>query len=293
MQGMRTPTGWARRAALAASIAAFAALLAPPASGTAHAQQAGATDQARQHFARGKQLFATGDYRGAIAEFAAADKIAPSPLLEFNIALCHERLGERAEAVRRYRLYLERVPAATNRKVVEDKIARLEAEIASEAQSKKAAPQLVPPPVGGETLPPPADAKPPAAAPPSTGDPELDRAARIDIGKLRARRRAASDAPPRSAGSPPRSAGAPPTAPPPRKSEPAPPPPAPRDEGEKKSKPIYKQWWFWVIAGVSAIVIINIATADSDPDDGRARILPESNASTSAAQPGGAVLLRF
>jgi hypothetical protein len=287
MKAMRTPTGWARRAALAASIAAFAALLAPPAGGTAHAQQAGATDQARQHFTRGKQLFATGDYRGAIGEFAAADKIAPSPLLEFNIALCHERLGERAEAVRRYRLYLERVPAATNRKVVEDKIARLEAEIASEAQSKKA-PQLVPPPVGGETLPPPGDAKPPA-----TGDPELDRAARIDIDKLRDRRRAAGDAPPRSAGQPPPSAGAPPTAPPQRKSEPAPPPPAPRDEGEKKSKPIYKQWWFWVIAGVSAIIIINIATSDSDPDDGRARILPESNASRDVAQPGGAVLLRF
>lgn len=287
---MRTPTGWTRGAVLAASMAVAAALVvAPPA--TARAQQAGATEKAREHYTRGKQLFASGEYRGAIAEFAAADKLAPSPLLEFNIALCHERLGERAEAVRRYKLYLERVPDADNRSAVEAKIGKLEAELKSEAQSKAApapVPPLVPPPVGGGDAPGPGDgAKPPeGAAPPSTGDRDLDRAAKIDIGQLRAKRRAAGDQPP-----PRRAAGPPPSAPPPGQGEP--PPRAPKDEGEKKSKPIYKQWWFWVVAGVSAVIIVSIVTADSDGGDGRARMLPFGDAGRDMAQPGGAVLLRF
>jgi hypothetical protein len=284
---MRTPTAWPRRAALA--VAAAALLLGPLATGTARAQQAGATDQARQHFTRGKQLFASGEYRGAIAEFAAADKLAPSPLLEFNIALCHERLGERAEAVRRYRLYLERVPEAANRSSVEAKIASLEADLKAEQESKESKPApkpgLVPPPV-----PPESGAAPPAGGlPASIGDPELDRVQKIDIGRLRAERGAA--AAPRPAGPPPRSAGPPPSEPPPAERQA--PPPARDDGGEKKkSKPIYKQWWFWVVAGVGAIVIVSIATADSDSSD-RARILPMDGMARDTAQPGGAVLLRF
>jgi hypothetical protein len=292
---MKTPTGWARRAALAASVVVAAALLlAPPAIGTARAQQGSVTEQARDHFARGKQLFATGEYRGAIAEFAAADKLAASPLLEFNIALCHERLGERAEAVRRYKHYLERVPDASNRTAVEAKIGQLEADLKAESQSKKAAPvpPLVPPPVGGEAGAPPDGAAPPdveGAAPAPTADPELDRAAKVDIGKLRAERARRLPPPDRRAtgGPPPRSQDAAPSGP----------PPAPKDQGEKKEKPIYKQWWFWVVAGVGAVVIVSIATSSSDSSSrtgsGRARILPFGEGPRGAAEPGGAVLLRF
>ena len=284
---MRTPTGWSRSAVLAASVAVAAALIIAPAA--ARAQQAGATNQARQHFTRGKELFASGEYRGAIAEFAAADKLAPSPLLEFNIALCHERLGERTEAVRRFKLYLERVPNAENRTAVEAKIGKLEAELKSEAQSKAApapAPPLVPPPVGDQAAPGPA--APPATAPPSTGDKDLDRAASIDIGKLRSERRAAGDQPPPGS----RAAGPPPSAPPSGRGQPA--PRAPRDEGEKKSTPVYKKWWFWVAAAVGAVILVSLVTADSDDGDGgRARMLPFGDAGRDMAQPGGAVLLRF
>ncbi|HKE16621.1 MAG TPA: hypothetical protein VKB80_17230 [Kofleriaceae bacterium] len=285
---MKTPTGWARRAALAASVAVGAALLlAPPATGTARAQGS-ATEQARDHFARGKQLFATGEYRGAIGEFAAADKLAPSPLLEFNIALCHERLGERAEAVRRYKHYLERVPDASNRTAVEAKVGQLEAELKAESQSKSAAapPVLVPPPVGGE-----AGAPEGAGEAAPTGDPELDRAAKIDIGKLRAQR--ASRLPPPDR----RAAGGPP--PPPDSAGPSAPPAAPKDQGENKEKPVYKQWWFWVVAGAAVVVVGVIAFSGSDStsrsDRGNARILPFGDGArgTTADPGGGAVLLRF
>jgi hypothetical protein len=284
---MRTPTGWTRSAVLAASVAVAGALVVAPA--IARAQQAGATDQARQHFTRGKELFASGEYRGAIAEFAAADKLAPSPLLEFNIALCHERLGERAEAVRRFKLYLERVPDAENRSAVEAKIGKLEAELKSEAQSKAAPapPPLVPPPVGDQAAPAP-DGAPPVGPPPSTGDKDLDRAAAIDIGQLRAKRRDTGNQPPPSS----RAAGPPPSAPPSGQGEPAPRPP--RDEGEKKSTPVYKKWWFWVAAAVGAVILVSLVTADSDDGDGgRARMLPFGDAGRDVAQPGGAVLLRF
>ena len=273
---MRKTTGWPRRAA--AVVVAAAMMLAPLAIGTASAQSP--TDQARQHFTRGKELFASGEYRAAIGEFAAADKLAASPVLEFNIALCHERLGERGEAIRRYRLYLARVPTAKNRADVEQKIARLESEMKAEADAKSAPPAggVVPP---GPAVPPaPGGATPPESVAP-TGDPDLDRAARIDIGRLRAERRTAAapkSGPPRTAAAPAR-APAPATAP---------------DRGErKKDKPIYKQWWFWVVAGVSAIIIINIATSKSDSSDGRALMTPFGDAQRGAPDPGGAVLLRF
>ncbi len=293
---MTTPTGRTRRAAVA--MVAAAVLLAPLANGgTASAQQASAPDEARQHFSRGKQLFAASDYRGAIAEFAAADKLAPSPLLEFNIALCHERLGERAEAVRRFRLYLERVPDAPNRATVEAKVSRLESEMKTEGETRRAAPVPVPPMGGGGVAgavpSPPADegagpadeAKPPQ--PGATGDPELDRVAKIDIRRLRAERQGAGSTAAGPVAPPPAAASAPPA-----DRGPSGPPPVDRGEERRKSSPVYKKWWFWVVVGVGAIVLYNIATADSNSSGRNALILPPGDA-RATPDAGGGVLLRF
>jgi hypothetical protein len=261
-----------------ALLAALAVLAAPIASRVADAGGNGATEQARQHYQKGKQLFDSGDYRGAMAEFATADQLAPSPLLEFNIALCHERLGERAEAVRRYRLYLDRVPDAQNRPHVEDKIRKLEAELKSEK-----APAAGPPPPAAEAAPPAAEAAPPAAEAAPTGDPDLDRVARIDVGKVRSQREgdgggAAAPPPPGD------ERGAPAAAAPP-----------PADEGVKSErKPIYKQWWFWVVAGVSAIILVDIAISSSDDgDDTRGLMLPAPGGARDMGNQGGATIFRF
>jgi tetratricopeptide (TPR) repeat protein len=246
-----------------ALLAALAILVAPLAIRTARADD---TAEARQHYQKGKQLFDGGDFRAAMAEFAAADKLAPSPLLEFNIALCHERLGEKAEAVRRYRNYLDRAPDAQNRAQVEAKIAALEAETSPQPPP----PTMVP----GEPPPEGAPAPAPEAAP--TGDPELDRVARIDIGKVRAEREAAGE-----------QAGA---AAPAEGEASA----APRDEGgNKEAKPIYKQWWFWVVAGVSALILIDIATAGSDDGDTAASRFMPSPGARGTEGTSGPVLLRF
>ena len=259
-----------------ALLAAVAILAAPVAVRTARADD---TAEARQHYTKGKQLFDGGDYRGAMAEFATADKMAPSPLLEFNIALCHERLGEKAEAVRRYRLYLDRVPDAQNRTQVEQKIHQLESEMKADSAPPPAA---EPPPSTG-----PAEAAPPPAAeaaPAPTGDQDLDRVNRIDIGKVRSQREAGSDGGGGSAAAA--------TAPAPEGEANA---SAPRrDEGGKKSKPIYKQWWFSVVAGVSAIILIDIATSGSDDGDtSRALNFMPSPGARGSDGTGGAVLWRF
>jgi hypothetical protein len=264
-----------------AVLAALAILVVPVAARTARADD---TAEARQHYSKGKQLFDAGDYRGAMAEFATADKLAPSPLLEFNIALCHERLGEKAEAVRRYRLYLDRVPDAQNRTQVEQKIHQLESEMKAESAPPPSA--AAPPPTGpAEAAPPPATG-PAEAAPAPTGDPDLDRVNRIDIGKVHSQRESAADD---GGGGGSTAAATAPAA----ESETSTSAPPPRDEGGKKSKPIYKQWWFWVVAGVSAIILIDIATSGSDDGD-TSRALNFMPAPGSRGTDGaGAVLWRF
>jgi hypothetical protein len=97
--------------------------------------------------------------------------------------------------------------------------------------------------------------------------------AAIDLAQVRAERQGSMGSQ-AAAGRPPAPAGAPPHGEPPR-----------------ECRPFYKQWWFWVVAGVGVIVLISVATSDSrSGDDSRARLLdPQSDANAE----GGPVLLRF
>ena len=79
----------------------------------------------------------------------------------------------------------------------------------------------------------------------------------------------------------------------------APPPPpasATQPAGEKpkdNATPIYKKWWFWVVLGVGALVVINIAVDDSSssqPGQPNGLLLPES---APGIPEGGATLWRF
>lgn len=250
-------------------LAAVAVLLAPVA---VRAQPTDTVADARQHFQSGKQLFDAGDYRGAIREFEAANRLAPAPLLLFNIGLAYERLGEAAPALQHFKAYLEQQPNASNRSLVEIKIARLEGEL-GQGQSTPGQPTpgqppqpgAVPAPPTGQSpagssavtpVPPPSGTSVPQGQPATTGDPQLDRAAAIDVSWVRDQRAPlmASSA-----------------------SEPV------AVAAEAPSKPAHKQVWFWVVVGVSALILLDIMAGG--PDTG--------------AQPGaeatgsGATLLRF
>lgn len=299
------------------AVLTVAALLMAPL--TVRPAQAGDLEDARSHFQRGKERFRAGDYQGAIAEFAAADRAVPSPLNDYNIALCYDRLGDRAEALRRYRAYLEEAPGAANRAEVESVIRRLEGELRAErARAAEAEPPAPPEPAQPEPAQPqppqpaqpepaqpepaqveppqpepatrsgPAEQAPPAAAgrrePPRTGDPELDRVAAIDIAAVRRRRAGVAGEP-----SGPASPGAPSAV------EPGGAPPAPigeRDQDDDED-PIYKQWWFWLVVGVSAVVLLDIATSDSDGPNATTRALDFGAAGMTPMAPAGAPVLRF
>lgn len=286
-------------------------MLAPLAVPRAVAQDARA--EARQHYVEGKSRFGAGDYQGAIREFEAANRLAPSPILHFNIGLAYERLGNRAEALRHYRTYLQEMPQAPNRSGVEAQIQRLETEM-RQAQTPAPAP-VVPQPdataggaggaaatgdavasgvvgavsgraTGGygsesagavqqapggsgvvtgqpswgagmqETAPAPAGGPDTTAmpgqpsstpAPAPTGDPLLDRVAAIDVALVRDQRAEAINLAPA-----PQSVDV----------------PVESGESEKEAKPTHKQVWFWVVAGVSALILLDIALSgqDEEPD---------------------------
>jgi hypothetical protein len=167
------------------------------------------------------------------------------------------------------------VPKADNRAEVEKSIDRMQqqaaaeeaARAAEEADARRKADEdarkipvedPVADPGGGTT------------APPATGDPELDRVAGMDVAAIRDQR---GVVPATTGGGGAATTGG---------SGGPPPPPAPSEP--RKSKPIYKQWWFWVVAGVSAYVLISILASDSSEDTPDTfRVLPELDAPTPSA----------
>jgi hypothetical protein len=295
----RATPGWSRR--LTAAVACLALLVAPWAIRPARADDTIA--RARARYSRGEQLFDAGNYRGAITEFSAAEKLAPSPINGFNIALCHERLGEVDQALAGYRAYLRALPDASNRAAVEARIQALEARRdAQPAATAKTGPAneraretspKAPPRASGdddaaaatrpddaaEAAPEPpaadspddgADAASAAPAEPATArDPELQRVASIDVGSVRDQRRRLGFV----AGAP--AAGG----------EATPPAPADAADTEEASSPVYKEWWFWAVMGVSAIIFIDILTPE---DQGGSDVAP-----TRPGARSGPVLLRF
>jgi hypothetical protein len=261
---------------VAALLAALAVVLAPVA---VRAQPTDTVTQARQHFQSGKQLFDAGDYRGSIREFEAANKLAPAPLLLFNIGLAYERLGEAGPALQYFKAYLEQMPTASNRSLVEIKIDRLQSGVAG--QPGTGAVTGTPAPIPAQPVPAPAPAVVPGATPgaipgatpgatigvtgvpqsapaASTGDPMLDRVTAVDVSWVRDQRAPlmaeAASAPVAEA------------------------PPLPR------SKPAHKQVWFWVVVGVSSLILIDIMAGGSDTG-------AQPGDTTSSAS--GATLLRF
>lgn len=91
------------------------------------------TGAAKREFQRGSTLYRTGQYREAIAAFEAAYKARPNGVVLYNIAQCHEKLGELKDALLYYRRYLEETPKADDRAQVEATIASLEQRVAAKS----------------------------------------------------------------------------------------------------------------------------------------------------------------
>ncbi len=125
--------------------------------------QADRDREARHEFERGRKAYDEGDYRGAWSFFHNAYRLSGRAQLLFNIGQTADRLGHDSEALTAFRMYLERLPRADNRRDVENRIRALEERVADTGRA--------PPPPGSslptpETLP---EVSQPTAATPDSG----------------------------------------------------------------------------------------------------------------------------
>jgi hypothetical protein len=113
--------------------------------------------QARIEFEHGRKAFDEGDYRGAWGFFHNAYRLSGRAQLLFNIGQTADRLGKDTEALTAFRMYLERLPKAENKRDVQNRIRALEERV-------RESERVPAPPVAGEVSPPP-EAAPPEPEP--------------------------------------------------------------------------------------------------------------------------------
>jgi hypothetical protein len=102
-----------------------------------------AANAARKHHKAGVTHYDLAEYGAALDEFKAAYRAVQDPSLLFNIAQCHRKLSQRADALSFYRSYLRRSPEGANRVEAEHHIQELEREVAA-ASSAPGAPSTAP-----------------------------------------------------------------------------------------------------------------------------------------------------
>ena len=89
-------------------------------------------EKARAHFQQGDTYFKLEKYANALQEFEQAYLAKQDPSFLYNIAQCHRLMGNRVEAIRFYKRYLNDAPAAANRPVAEKHIRDLESALGAE-----------------------------------------------------------------------------------------------------------------------------------------------------------------
>jgi hypothetical protein len=202
---------------------------------------------AKQLFLRGKQQYAASTYEQAIASFKAAGAIRPSPVLDYNIGRCYDKLNRAAEAIAAYQRYLAASADNTHRAEIQSRIAELKKKVATSRDPyddhEPPRPPASAPASRPSTPEEPGLAGPPPSPPPSPPPHE-------------------ATLPPAWGGGASTPVAAPQASPPQRR--PLPPPQATprRDAG-----PFYKQWWFWAACAGGAVIagfIIGIAATSHD-----------------------------
>jgi tetratricopeptide (TPR) repeat protein len=96
---------------------------------------AGAQDarKARAHARQAKAYFDAGDFTRAAEEYQAAHDLDKRPTRLYNIAVCHERNGDREQALNMYRRYLQLDPDGQGAQAAAESVAALERELAAAA----------------------------------------------------------------------------------------------------------------------------------------------------------------
>ncbi len=132
------------RARLVPALLSCAGALAVAPWASAADTQTPASDAARavQLNDTGSELYAAGNYAAALDAFQRAYALIPEPNLLFNIAGCHERLGQRTQAIEYYRWFLGTASAnPEGRRRAIAALSRLEREPARDTPITTAAPR--------------------------------------------------------------------------------------------------------------------------------------------------------
>ncbi len=92
--------------------AAFAAAVSAGATSPAAAQtpDPAAVEKAKEHFARGKELYDAGNKPAAVEEFKEAYRLTRNALLLYNVGLVYDEIGDVSMAVFYYEKYLADAP---------------------------------------------------------------------------------------------------------------------------------------------------------------------------------------
>jgi tetratricopeptide (TPR) repeat protein len=118
-----------------------------------------ASEQARQHYQKGKQHFDLGKWDQAIVEFEEAYRLHADPNFLFNLAQAYRRKGDLQHALDLYKNYLIANPESPKRSDIKERIKTLEKEL-------KHRPTVPPAPVVRPSE--------PAPAPPTVASPALE-----------------------------------------------------------------------------------------------------------------------
>jgi Tetratricopeptide repeat len=147
----------------------LAVLLALSSSGNALAADDDTKARAKSHYDRGVIEYNLGRFEAAIAELSKAYELDPEPILLFNIAQAHRKLGNSDQAIFFYQRYLASGLPPARADEVKRRITELEARKQAERAAK--AQPVVPEP------PPPSPPAPVNPAPASSPVPSVDTAA--------------------------------------------------------------------------------------------------------------------
>ena len=149
--------------------------------------------QDRKAFDEGRRRFLAGEYREALAQFKQGFLDTENASFLLNIAQCHRFLGEPAEALMMYRLYLKSAQAGGNpeaQAVATKAIRELEGE--TDARTAAAKPVVTSPPPEGQSAAVPVAAPATSIPPPPGGNrqqndfayPVLDSPQGLDVKRL-------------------------------------------------------------------------------------------------------------
>jgi tetratricopeptide (TPR) repeat protein len=83
-------------------------------------------EEAKTRYAEGAEAYRAGKFMEAVELFLAADRLAPSPALSFNVARAYEKLIEPARALEHYRAYVRRGSEPEHEQAVRKRIVELE-----------------------------------------------------------------------------------------------------------------------------------------------------------------------